>query len=253
MSPLRHTLRLLLKSPGFTITAVLILGFGIGTNTAVFSLISTVLLNPLPFPQADRLVQIFQSRTTNSVLDRSDWGGVSYPDYLDLRDGQKTLDNIAVEYWDYLDLGTRQLPKRLTAIYASPSLFKVTNLPFVLGRPFTDVEDKTGGPMVAVLSEALWRDHFNADANVIGQNIILSGESFQVVGVCPRQVEDVSTPSDDAVYVPIHVSEYFGGPWTNKRDSHGLLCFGRLKQARNPGTDQCRLERHSKQPRYPVS
>ncbi|MFY9989211.1 MAG: ABC transporter permease [Chthoniobacterales bacterium] len=231
MSALRHTLRLLLKSPGFTITAVLILGFGIGTNTAVFSLISTVLLNPLPFPQADRLVQIFQSRTTISVLDRSDWGGVSYPDYLDLRDSQKTLDNIAVEYWDYLDLGTRQLPQRLTAIYASPSLFKVSNLPFVLGRPFIDAEDKTGGPLVAVLSEALWRDHFNADPHVIGQNIILSGESFQVVGVCPRQVEDVSTPSDDAIYVPIHVSEYFGGPWTNKRDSHSLLCFGRLQQA----------------------
>jgi putative ABC transport system permease protein len=233
-SAVRHALRLLLKSPGFTITAVLILGFGIGTNTAVFSLISTVLLNPLPFPQADRLVQIFQSRTNRSVLDRSDWGGVSYPDYLDLRDSQKTLDQVAVEYWDYLDLGTRQLPQRLTAIYASPGLFKVTNLPFVLGRPFTDAEDKTGGPLVAVLSEALWRDHFNADASVVGQNIILSGESFQVVGVCPRQVEDVSTPSDDAVYVPVHASEYFQGLWTNKRDSHGLLCFGRLMQAASP-------------------
>jgi putative ABC transport system permease protein len=160
-SPMRHTIRLLLKSPGFTITAVLILGFGIGTNTAVFSLISTVLLNPLPFPQPDRLVQIFQSRSSRSVLDRSDWGGVSYPDYLDLRDGQKSLDSIAVEDWGYLDLGTRQLPQRLTAIYASPSLFKVTNLPFVLGRPFNDEEDKTGGPLVAVLSESLWRDRFN--------------------------------------------------------------------------------------------
>lgn len=241
MPPLRHTLRLLLKSPGFTITAVVILGFGIGTNTAVFSLISTVLLNPLPFPQADRLVQIFQSRTSRSVLDRSEWGGVSYPDYLDLRDGQKILSNVAVEYWDYLDLGTRQLPQRLTAIYASPSLFKVTNLPFVLGSPFTDAEDKTGGPLVAVLSEALWRDHFNADPNVVGQNIVLSGESFQVIGVCPRQVEDVSTPSDDAVYVPVHASEYFQGLWTNKRDSHGLLCFGRLQQTATPAQSNADL------------
>jgi putative ABC transport system permease protein len=231
---MRHTLRLLLKSPGFTITAVLILGFGIGTNTAVFSLISTVLLNPLPFPQPDRLVQIFQSRTSRSVLDRSDWGGVSYPDYLDLRDGQKSLDSIAVEDWGYLDLGTRQLPQRLTAIYGSPSLFKVTNLPFVLGRPFNDEEDKTGGPLVAVLSESLWRDRFNADANIVGQNIVLSGESFQVVGVCPRQVEDVSTPSDDAVYVPVHVEEYFFGTRMNDRAEHGLLCFGRLKGGVTP-------------------
>jgi putative ABC transport system permease protein len=230
---MRHTLRLLLKSPGFTITAVLILGFGIGTNTAVFSLISSVLLNPLPFPESARLVQVFQSRTSGSVLDRSDWGGVSYPDYLDLRDGQKTLDSIAIEDWYYLDLGTRQLPQRLTAIYASPRLFKVTNLPFVLGRPFNEEEDKTGGPLVAVLSESLWRDRFNADTNIVGQSIILSGESFQVVGVCPRQVEDVSTPSDDAVYVPVHVEEYWGVRM-NDRAEHGLLCFGRLKAGVTP-------------------
>jgi putative ABC transport system permease protein len=238
---LRYMIRLLLKSPGFTITAVLILGFGIGTNTAVFSLISTVLLNPLPFPQADRLVQIFQSRTSNSVLDRSDWGGVAYPDYRDLCAGQKTLDSVAVQNWTYLDLGTRQLPQRLTAIYASPSLFKVTNLPFVAGRPFSDEEDKTGGPLVAVLSESLWRNRFSADSNIVGQSITLSGESFQVVGVCPRQVEDVSTPSDDAVYVPMHVSEYFGGPWMNKRADHGLLCFGRLKEGATPAQANAEL------------
>src|SRR3979411_2750517 len=70
---LRHSVRLLLKTPGFTVTAVLILGFGIGANTAIFSLIDAVLLNPLPFPKADRLVEIFQSRTDNGLLDRSDW------------------------------------------------------------------------------------------------------------------------------------------------------------------------------------
>jgi putative ABC transport system permease protein len=137
---------------------------------------------------------------------------------------------MAVQYWDYLDLGTRQLPQRLTAIYTSPGLFNVTDLPFVVGRPFTDAEDKTGGPLVVVLSESLWRDRFDADPNIVGQNIVLSGESFQVVGICPRQVEDVSTPSDDAVYVPIHVSESFRGPWTNQRAYHGVLCFGRLKE-----------------------
>ncbi len=70
----------------------------------------------------------------------------------------------------------------MTAIYAAPSLFKVTNLPFVLGRPFTGEEDKTGGPLVAVLSESLWRDQFNSDPNIVGRTIILSGESFQVLG-----------------------------------------------------------------------
>jgi len=229
MSPFLNAFRFLLKSPGFTVTAVIILGFGIGTNTAVFSLISTVLVNPLPFPQADRLVQVFQSRTSNSVLDRSEWGGLSYPDYLDLRDSQNGLDAIAVEDWSYLDLGTQQLPLRLTAIFASAGLFKVTNLPFVLGRPFTDGEDKTGGPFIAVLSESLWRHQFNGDRNIVGKNIILSGESFQVVGVCPRQVEDVSTPDEDPVYMPTHVEEYFYGQSAVNRASHGMGCFARLK------------------------
>jgi ABC-type antimicrobial peptide transport system permease subunit len=101
LQSLRYTTRLLLKSPGFTIAAVLILGFGIGVNTAIFSLINTVLLNPLPFPKADRLVQIFQSRTNNGLLDRSDWGGLDYSDYVDLRDGQQSVASVSVQYWDY--------------------------------------------------------------------------------------------------------------------------------------------------------
>ena len=240
---LRHTVRLLLKTPGFTVTAVLILGFGIGANTAIFSLIDAVLLNPLPFPKADRLVQIFQSRTDNGLLDRSDWGGLDYPDYADLRSGQQSFDSLSVQYWDYLDLGGQGASERLTAIFASPDLFQVTNLPFILGRPFTDEEDKTGGPQVVVLSEFLWKRRFNSDPNVIGKNLTLSGESFQVIGVCQRQAEDVSTPSDDSVYLPVHVSELFGGsPWLQKRDEHALLCFGGLKEGVSIAQAQADLE-----------
>lgn len=89
-------------------------------------------------------------------------------------------------------------------------------------------------PMVAVLSESLWRGRFNSDPDIAGKTIILSGETFQVVGVCRRQVEDASTPADDAVYVPVHVSEYFWGPWMNNRASHYVLCFGRLKESVTP-------------------
>jgi putative ABC transport system permease protein len=230
LQSLRYTGRLLLKSPGFTVTAVLILGFGIGTNTAIFSLIDAVLLNPLPFPKANQLVQIFQSRTDKGFLDRSDWGNLDYPDYLDLRGSQQSFVSLCVQYWDYLDLSGQGIPERLTAIFASPDLFKVTNLPFILGRPFTDEEDKSGGPLVVVLSESLWKAHFNSDPNIIGKNMTLSGESFQVIGVCPRQTEDVCTPSSDSVYVPLHVSEFFQGPWLDRRDQHALLCFGRLKK-----------------------
>src|SRR6202007_2713484 len=98
ISDLRYTVRILLKSPGFTITAVLILGFGIGTNTAIFSLIDTVLLNPLPYPQSDRLAYIYMP----TQADRD--GILDYPDYLDLCAAQHTFTCLALENWDSFDL-----------------------------------------------------------------------------------------------------------------------------------------------------
>jgi putative ABC transport system permease protein len=169
VSPLRHSLRLLLKSPGFTITAVLILGLGIGANTAVFSLIDAVILNATPFPQADRLVRICQPQTTANQSDVTK-GGLAYPGYVDLARDQHSFETMSVSSWDFLDLSGRGAAQRLTAIYASPSLFKITNLPFILGRPFTEAEDQSGGPLVVVLSEPVWRSRFHADPNIIGQN-----------------------------------------------------------------------------------
>jgi putative ABC transport system permease protein len=207
---MRQTIRTLLKSPGFTITAVLILGFGIGANTAVFSLIEAVILNAVPYPKPDRLVRIYQPRSKAVKQDISD-EFVDYPDYIDLCRNQRSFESLSASFWSFLDLSGQGYPERLTRICATPSLFRVTGLPFVLGRPFTEEEDKTGGPLVVVLSEQLWRHRFNADPNIIGKNLLLSGESFQVIGVCPRQLEDVTTPPDDPVYVPMHVTELFGG------------------------------------------
>ncbi len=151
---------------------------------------------------------------------------LDYPDYSDLRKSQHSFDQLAVSYWFFLDYAGEGHPERFTAIFASSSLFSLTNLSFVLGRPFTDAEDTHGGPRVVVLSEALWRSRFNGDPNIIGRNPRLSGENFQVVGVCPRQIEDVSTPADDLVYVPVHVLGEL-----QERDDHSYSCFGRLKES----------------------
>jgi predicted permease len=227
---MRQTIRTLLKSPGFTITAVLILGFGIGANTAVFSLIEAVILNAVPYPKPDRLVRIYQPRSKAVKQDISD-EFVDYPDYIDLCRNQRSFESLSASFWSFLDLSGQGYPERLTRICATPSLFRVTGLPFVLGRPFTEEEDKTGGPLVVVLSEQLWRHRFNADPNIIGKNLLLSGESFQVIGVCPRQLEDVTTPPDDPVYVPMHVTELFGGGEPLKdRAMHGYAFIGRLKE-----------------------
>ena len=230
MRYLRQTIRILLKSPGFTITAVLILGFGIGANTAVFSLIQAVILNVTPYPKTDRLVRIYQSRSKETTTDGTDQF-VDFPDYLDFCRSQHTFESLCASFWTFWDLGgqSQRYPERLLGVCATPSLFKVTGLPFVLGRPFTEEEDKTGGPLVVVLSEQLWRRRFNADPNIIGKNLLLSGESFQVIGVCPRQVEETSTPADDPLYVPIHVTELWGGTLQD-RALQGTACNGRLKE-----------------------
>jgi putative ABC transport system permease protein len=236
---LRYTLRVLLKSPGFTITAVLILGLGIGANIAVFSLVEAVILNATPFPQPDRLVRLCQPQTTADQSDVTK-GYLAYPGYVDFSRDQHSFEIISASYWDFLDLSGRGDAQRLTAIFASPGLFKVTNLPFILGRPFTEAEDQTGGPLMVVLSEPLWRSRFNADPNIIGQNLTLSGESFQVVGVCRRQAEDVTTPWLDQIYVPLHVSEVFGVDLKD-RGSRGLMCLGRLKAGVTPAQAQADL------------
>jgi putative ABC transport system permease protein len=230
MSHLRHILRLLLKSPGFTITAVLILGFGIGANTAIFSLIQTVVVNALPFANADRLVHVSQPKENDRF-----WSGTSYLDYLDVSTASHTLDSLAISNWDFFDLSGSTIPERVTAIYATPTLFRLTGLPFILGRPFTEGEDKPGGPLVVVLSQSAWRSRFNADQQIIGKNVVLSGQSFQVIGVCPRQVEDVSTPSTDTFYVPLHVG--FGTSQPD-RSHHTEFCIGRLK----PGVSLARAQ-----------
>ena len=233
---LGHTLRVLLKSPGFTITAVLILGFGIGANTTIFSLIDAVIFNALPYPQPDRLVRIHQPEGNTNY-----WAQVDYPDYLDIKATQRSLEDLAVQSWWFLDFAGQGTPQRFTAIFASPGLFSLSKLPFVLGRPFTEDEDKHNGPLVVVLSEALWRSRFNSDPSIIGRSLRLSGKSFQVIGVCPRQVEDVSTPAGDVIYVPVHVTELSGNDFQN-RNEHYLSLFGRLKTGVTVAQAQAELE-----------
>jgi len=164
ISHLRYTIRQLCKAPAFTITAVLILGFGIGANTTIFSLVDAVILNALPYPRPDRLVRIHQPEGNTNY-----WAQVDYPDYVDIKARQHSLEDLAIQYWWFLDFVGQGNPQRFTAIFASPGLFSLSKLRFVLGRPFTEDEDKPNGPLVVVLSEALWRSRFNGDPNIIGK------------------------------------------------------------------------------------
>jgi putative ABC transport system permease protein len=226
---LRYTIRLLLKSPGFTITAILILGLGIGTNTAIFSAIDAVILKPFPYPDPNSLVQIFLTYQGNE-------NSIDYPDYLDICAAQHSLRSLAAVCDSKLDLTGWGTPERVNVDFISASMFEVTGHPFILGRPFTDKEDVPGGPLLVVLSERFWRTRFNADPSIIGKNLTLSDHSFQVVGVVPAQINYWS-PCD--LYSPINSLELFYSG-LRKRDEHPAACFGRLR----PGVtfEQARAE-----------
>lgn len=221
LSQLRYTIRLLLKSPGFTITAVLILGFGIGANTAIFSLIDSVLLRPLPFPKPDRLVSVFLSY--QNVGD----SGLDYPDYVDMNAATHSFDSLAVTHSDVLDLSGTGEAERLHVHFVSASLFQVTGRPLILGRSFTEQEDIPHGPLVALLTERFWRTRFNSDPNIIGKSLTLSDQNVQVIGIVSEQVDDAGPPPADA-YVPIHALLVFDYPLL-KRSEHWIGCLGRLK------------------------
>jgi putative ABC transport system permease protein len=220
MSLLRQTIRLLFKSPGFAITAVLILGFGIGTNTAIFSLVQAVILKPLPYPDPTSLIQIFLTYQGNE-------DSIDYLDYSDINGAQHSFKNMAAVVSGSLDLTGPENPERLRVDFVTASMFAVTGSPFVLGRPFTENEDVPGGPGVVVLSEQFWRKRFNADPSIIGKNLTLSDHIFQVIGVVPRQINWWS-PCD--IYVPINTFELFYPGDLRNRTEHVAACFGRLRE-----------------------
>jgi predicted permease len=225
---LRYKIRLLLKSPGFTVTAILILGLGIGVNTAIFSLIDSVLLKPLPFPNPDRLVEITEPYQNDLA------SGVDYPDYMDMVGAQHTFDVLAVASNEGIDLSGEGKPERLTTSFVSPSVFNCTGLPVLFGRVFSDQEDVPNGPLLVVLSEKYWRDRFHSDPGILGRSLMLGEHSFQVIGVVPKQAVDWGPPGVDA-YLPANTLATLGymdprrGYPLAQRDVHRFGSYGRMK------------------------
>jgi putative ABC transport system permease protein len=220
ISSFRHTIRRLLKSPGFALTAILILGFGIGTITAIFSLMQAVILQPLPYPDPASLIQIFLTYQGNE-------DSIDYLDYLDISRAQRSFKNMAAVSSGSLDLTGEGDAERLKVDFITASMFVVTGSPSVLGRPFTENEDVPGGPLLVVLGEQFWRTRFNADPNIVGKNLTLGDRTFQVIGVVPRQI-NWWTPCD--IYVPINTFELFYPGDLRNRTEHIAACFGRLNQ-----------------------
>jgi len=181
MNELLRSARGLLQRPGFLIVAGATLALGIGVNAAIFSIVDALLLKPLPYPNADRLVSI---RNVETKLGQDD-EGTTVPDYLDQRAQAPSLENAAVYQYASINLQGSGAPERLIAARATPSLFPTLGTPPLLGRAFTDDEAVAGRDRVVVLSHHAWTERFGADPAIVGRDLRLDGETWRVVGVMP--------------------------------------------------------------------
>jgi putative ABC transport system permease protein len=220
ISQLRYTFRLLLKSPGFTITTILIMGLAIGANTAIFSLVHAVLLQSLPYPEPGKLFVVSE---TSPVYPKM---AVDYPDYLDWRANQHSFEDIAVFRRDDFNLTGNGDPQRVSGAFVTASYFRVLVVKPIIGRTFAESDDRTGGANVVLLSDKFWRTRFGADPKIIGRTLVLNDISYEVIGIAtPKLI----TPENMDVYVPF--GYYANQPNLTDRGRHpGLICIGRLKQ-----------------------
>lgn len=207
MHDLRYALRGLSASKGFTVAAVLSIGLAIGANTTIFSLVHALLINPLPLPDAGRVVAVF--RTFQPQASGQAAAGllpVSYPNYEDLRAQTTSLSALAAYSFTQVNLSGGDEPARVAATIAGAGYFEAFGITPLTGRFFTaDEAGDTGAHRVTVLSERLWRTSYGADRGIIGRTIHLNGLAFTVVGVAPRGFHGALALFASDIWVPMSV------------------------------------------------
>ncbi|HEY7402247.1 MAG TPA: ABC transporter permease [Candidatus Angelobacter sp.] len=225
---LRYAFRVLVKSPGFSIIAILTLALGIGANTAIFSVVNGVLLNPLPFEHPEQLVSMFEK------IPNFDNGSISYPNFVDWRRMNRTFANMAAYRSTGLSLSGNGEPERLHAEMISAGFFEILGVSPLKGRTFSPDEDRLGANPTVMITEALWKRKYGARPDVIGQRMILDDVGRTIIGIVPSSFHlsiqnfERGTGSRIEVYVP--VGEYNEPKFYNGRDSGwGLDGIGRIK------------------------
>jgi predicted permease len=176
---LRFALRQLRKTPGMALLAVLTLALGIGANTAIFTVVQSVLLRPLPYAHSERLVFI------GPASSKPGFGASSWLNYRAIRDQSRLLQQVAGYSEDVSVVESQDTSQSVVAPRVTPNLFAMLGARPLLGRAFTAAEGQTGGPNVVILSEGLWRESFHADPNIVGESITIGGKAHTVVGVMP--------------------------------------------------------------------
>ncbi|HET6890398.1 MAG TPA: ABC transporter permease [Pyrinomonadaceae bacterium] len=215
-----YGVRMLFKSPGFTVVAVLALTLGFGANTAIFSVVNSVLLRPLPYSEPGRLMQLWE---TDARKGRNEMPA-SYPNFADWRNQKHAFEEVvAYSDWTFNLTGDRD-PERIRSAIVSPAFFSTLGIKPILGRAFLSGEDERGKDLVAVIGESLWRRRFDSDPNIVGRSLNLDDKSFTVVGVIARGVQAPLLSDEIELWAPI--SHGFG---FTERNAHYLNVVARLK------------------------
>lgn len=219
----RYGVRMLLKQPGFTALAVLMLALGIGATTAIFSVVNAVLLHPLPYPQADRLVALSLNDSKGEL------GNTGYATFVDWQARARSFEQLAlIRPWSGTLTGQGE-PENIQGLRVTPDYFKLLGVAPALGRDFRTEENRPDTRFVVVLSHALWQRQFKADPQVLGKPIVLSGQTFTVIGVMPQDFDDLLAAN---IYRKAEAWAVLGydlaQSWACRTCQH-LKAFGRLK------------------------
>ena len=207
------------KNPGFTAIAVLALTLGIGANSAIFSVVNAVLLRPLPYEQSNRLVLLRER--SNSFPEMS----IAYPNYVDWRAQNTVFEELGIyRSSDFNLVGTGE-PIRINGSLISASALRALRVKPMLGRTFTEDEDKPNGNNVTILSYGLWQNHFGGDKNIVGKTVNLSDNLYTVIGV---MAADYDFPSKAELWVPAGARSNDGN-WVSRGNHPGLRGIARLK------------------------
>ena len=220
----RLAARMLFKAPGFSIVATIALALGIGANTAIFSVVNAVLLRPLPFPKSEQLMTVWESNQRTGL----NQGSVSYPNFFDWRSQNQVFAHLASSTQSDFMLTGRGDATRLRGIVASADLFRVLGVSPIIGRDFLPEEEQPGR-RVAILSQKLFQERFNADASIVNQSITLNNNVYTVIGVMPSSFQ--YPVQNDPIDLWTTLSEDASGkePITAQRGAHFLRVIGRLK------------------------
>lgn len=228
---LRFSVRSLLKRPGLTFIAIATLAIGIGANSAIFSVVNALLLKPLPFPDPERIVAVWDKVPSRGV-ERNE---ITVADYLDWQAQNKTFEHLGVYRWWSTNLTGGGSPERVQGFLVSSNFLDVVGVKPTMGRGFAADENQSGKDTVALLTHSLWQRRFGSDPNIVGKTIATNGITRTVIGVMPP---DFNYPKGAEIYAPLAITPELA----RNRGYHSYLGIGRLRPGVSIQSAQAELD-----------